>query len=217
MASYSQPGSDTKFVTTGFPIKHLLRNRPLYKTSIGKSSLLVDKSLIQKSRSTKYYTRLSWDCSTIYYKHADIVHKGGYDTRVWWHNYWLVIKVVVHMSQWCGWHDSCILQQIKRRSEARWFYSGSGSVYDTSNQFQDRTGLTGTPLGVGLAIVLFIHEIAFVNIWPNQQARWVLWMYSQDSLDIRYNKCKHDAHEQISNAHSANKFALHDKWKEVRR
>ena len=36
---------------------------------------------------------------------------------------------------------------------------------------QDRTGLTGTPLGVGLTIVLFIHEIAFVNIWPNQQAR----------------------------------------------
>ena len=25
---------------------------------------------------------------------------------------------------------------------------------------QDRTGLTGTPLGVGLAIKLFIHEIA---------------------------------------------------------
>ena len=36
---------------------------------------------------------------------------------------------------------------------------------------RDRAGLTGTPLGVGRAIKLFIHEIAFVNIWPNQQAR----------------------------------------------
>ena len=104
--------------------------------------------------------------------------------------------------KWVTW--LLILQLIERRSEARWFYSGSGSVYDTSDQFQDRTGLTGTPLGVRLAIVLFIHKIAFVNIWPNQQARWVLWMYSQDSLDIRYNKCKHDAHDQISNAHSDN-------------
>ena len=51
------------------------------------------------------------------------------------------------------------------------FILGSESVYNTSDQFQDRTGLTGTPLGVGLAIELFIHEIAFVNIWPNQQAR----------------------------------------------
>ena len=75
---------------------------------------------------------------------------------------------------------------------------GSGSVYNTSEQLQGRTWLTGTPLGVGLAIELFIHKIAFVSIWPNQQARWVLWMYSQDSLDIRYNKCKHDAHEQVS-------------------
>ena len=90
-----------------------------------------------------------------------------------------------------------ILQLIERRSEARWIYLGSGSVYDTSDQIQDRTGLTGTPLGVGLAIILFIHEIAFVNIWPNQQARWVLWMYSQDSSDIRYNKCKHNAREQL--------------------
>ena len=46
-------------VKTGFSIKHLLRNRPLYQTSIKESFLLVDKSLIQKSRSTKYYTRLS--------------------------------------------------------------------------------------------------------------------------------------------------------------
>ena len=51
------------------------------------------------------------------------------------------------------------------------FIVGSGSVYNTSDQIQDRTGLTGTPLGVGLAIKLIIHEIAFVNIWPNQQAR----------------------------------------------
>ena len=51
------------------------------------------------------------------------------------------------------------------------FILGSGSLYNTSDQFQDRTGLTGTPLGVGLAIELFIHKIAFVNIWPNQQAR----------------------------------------------
>ena len=50
------------------------------------------------------------------------------------------------------------------------FILGSGSVYNTSDQFQDRTRLTGTPLGVGLAIELFIHEIAFVSIWPNQQA-----------------------------------------------
>ena len=102
-----------------------------------------------------------------------------------------------------------ILQLIERRGEARWFYSGSGSIYDTSDQIQDRTGLTGTPLGAGLAIVLFIHEIAFVNIWPNQQARWVLWMYSQDSSDIRYIKCKHDAPWAVSNAHSNNRFARH--------
>ena len=50
-------------------------------------------------------------------------------------------------------------------------YLGGGSVYNTSDQIQDRTGLTGTPLGVGLAIELIIHKIAFVNIWPNQQAR----------------------------------------------
>ena len=131
----NRSGSVSEHVTTGFPIKYLLKNRPFYPTSIEKSSLLVDKSLIQKSRSTKYYTRLSWGCSTIYYKHADIIHKGGYDTRVWWHNYWLVIKVVVDMSQWSGWHDSKILQLIKRQSEARWFYLGSGSVYDTSDQF----------------------------------------------------------------------------------
>ena len=36
---------------------------------------------------------------------------------------------------------------------------------------RDRAGLTGTPLGIGRAIKLFIQEIAFVNIWPNQQAR----------------------------------------------
>ena len=74
---------------------------------------------------------------------------------------------------------------------------------------QDRTGLTGIPLGVGLTIKLFIHEIAFVNIWPNQQARWVLWKYSQDSSDVRYNKCKHDAYEQINRAHSDNEIAMH--------
>ena len=42
---------------------------------------------------------------------------------------------------------------------------------DNTMTKQDRMGLTGTPLGVGLAIKLFIHEIAFINIWPNQQAR----------------------------------------------
>ena len=51
------------------------------------------------------------------------------------------------------------------------YYLGGGSEYNTSDQNQGRTGLTGTPLGVGLAIKLIIHEIAFVNIWPNQQAR----------------------------------------------
>ena len=40
-----------------------------------------------------------------------------------------------------------------------------------SDQLQDRERLTGTPLDVGLAIELFIREIAFVHIWPNQQAR----------------------------------------------
>ena len=48
------------------------------------------------------------------------------------------------------------------------FYLGSGSVYNTSDKLQDRKRLTGTPLGVGLAIELFIHKIAFVNIWPKQ-------------------------------------------------
>ena len=69
-------------VTTGFPIKHLLRNRSLLRTSREESFSLADNFLITEiSRSTKYNTRLSGDCSTIYYKHADNIHKGGYDTR----------------------------------------------------------------------------------------------------------------------------------------
>ena len=83
-------------------------------------------------------------------------------------------------------------------------YLGGGSVYNTSDKLQDRKRLTGTPLGVELAIVLFIHEIAFVNIWPKQQpgAKPMSTLnVLANSLDIRYNKCQQDAHEQVSNAH----------------
>ena len=50
-------------------------------------------------------------------------------------------------------------------------YCGVAQAYIIQvTNIQDRTGLIGTPLGVGLTIKLFIHEIAFVSIWPNQQA-----------------------------------------------
>ena len=64
------------------------------------------------------------------------------------------------------------LQLFERRSEARGDLLRVAEAYIIQvTNIRDRTGLTGTPLGVGRTIKLFIQEIAFVNIWPNQQAR----------------------------------------------
>ena len=64
------------------------------------------------------------------------------------------------------------LQLFERRGEARGDLLRVAEAYIIQvTNIQDRTGLTGTPLGVRLTIKLFIHEIAFVNIGPNQQAR----------------------------------------------
>ena len=115
--------------------------------------------------------------------------------------YWLEIKVVVeyHSGEWIKWLLNW--QLIEHRGEARWIYSGLRKRIIQWPR-QDRTGLTGTPLGVGLAIKLFIHGIAFINIWPNQQARWVLWKYSQDSSDKRYNQWMHECVMNKDDAHT---------------
>ena len=89
------------------------------------------------------------------------------------------------MTQGCG---GMLLARGKKWWWITWLLTGSSSSVEVRlDEFilgwrkriiqwpkQDRTGLTGTPLGVGLAIKIFIHEIAFISIWPNQQARWVL-------------------------------------------
>ena len=63
----------------------------------------------QRTSSIKYITGLSWGCSTIYYKLANILHMGGYDTGVWWHatssreKWWWItwLLLVVHQaSRW---------------------------------------------------------------------------------------------------------------------
>ena len=51
------------------------------------------------------------------------------------------------------------------------FFGGWRKRLYNSDQLQYRKRPTGTPLDIGLAIELFMHEIAFVHILPNQQAR----------------------------------------------
>ena len=69
-------------------------------------------------------------------------------------------------------YDSRRLRLFERRSEAREDLLRVAEAYTKQvTNIRDRAGLTGTPLGIGRAIKLFIQEIAFVNIWPNQQAR----------------------------------------------
>ena len=64
------------------------------------------------------------------------------------------------------------LQLFERRSEAREDLLRVAEAYTIQvTNIRDRAGLTGTPLGIGRALKLFIQEIAFVNIWPNKQAR----------------------------------------------
>ena len=72
-------------------------------------------------------------------------------------------SVITRLSNW---------HLLERRSEARGDLLRVAEAYIIHvTNIQDSTGLTGIPLGVGHTIKLFIQEIAFVNIWQNQQAR----------------------------------------------
>ena len=133
MASYSQPGSGTKFIMTSFSIKYLLRNRS-FDSSIGRV-ILTGRQILEYRRPVASNILQSWaedaqqfiTNSPISYIRA-VMAQGCGDMllardKKWWWITWLLLAA---------------------HRESRWgsmnLFWGSGSGYDTMT----KTGSHGT-------------------------------------------------------------------------
>ena len=184
MASYSQPGSGYQVCHDRFFNKNIYWENQSLNPSIGKVILSGRQKLDkQRTSSIKYITGLSWGCSTIYYRLANILHMGGYDTGVGWH-------ATSSREKW--WLITWLLLAVHRAS--RWGSMNLFGVAEADNTMT-KTGSHGTDWDSSRRRTRYqtLHPWDRLHQHLAKSTSQVsTWKYSQDSSDKRYNQWMHE-------------------------